>query len=206
MHNIPQTTKLKIILQELKEHSPYTLLGSLSGILFLALFYWIPYNAAYKSFYILHPLHVAFSAMVISSFYRIYTQKTNIWKLLAIGYLGSVGTGTISDSVFPFLGEIALGLPQSHIHAGFIEEWWLVNPAALLGIAVAYFQPRTKLPHAVHLLLSTWASLFHMIMALSGNINLFTAVILFIFLFFSVLLPCCFSDIVFPLLFIKRRE
>jgi hypothetical protein len=104
------------------------------------------------------------------------------------------------------LGELLLDLPNREIHIGFIEKWWLVNPLAFLGIIIAYFKPTTRIPHAGHVLLSTWASLFHVIMALGGSINWTIFIIVFFFLFFSVWLPCCTSDIVFPLLFIRKRE
>jgi len=68
--------------------------------------------------------------------------------LLIISYLGSVGIATLSDSIIPYLGETMLGMPDRDIHVGFIEKWWLVNPSAVLGVAIACFNPSTKLPHA----------------------------------------------------------
>jgi hypothetical protein len=122
-----------------------------------------------------------------------------------IGYLGSIGIATISDSIIPYFGEIVLGMPNRGIHLGFIEKWWLVNPLAIAGIAIAYFRPSTKFPHAGHVLLSTWASLFHMIMAIGQPLNLMMYIGILFFLFLAVWLPCCVSDIVFPLLFIKEK-
>lgn len=92
---------------------------------------------------------------------------------------------------------------EPSIHLGFIEEWYLVNPAALLGVIIAYFRPRTKFPHAGHVLISTWASSFHVLM---NTHTAYTPVMLlgmFIVLFVAVWLPCCVSDIVFPLLFVR---
>jgi len=117
-----------------------------------------------------------------------------------------VGIATISDSLIPFVAEFMLGMPNRGIHLGFIEKWWLVNPLAILGITIAYFKPRTKFPHAGHVLLSTWASLFHMIMAKIIILSWFSYVVIFIFLFLAVLIPCCVSDIVFPLLFVKNNK
>ena len=99
-----------------------------------------------------------------------------------------------------------LGLPNKGIHLGFIEKWWLVNPLALAGIAIAWFHPRTKFPHAGHVLLSTWASLFHMTMALGGRVDMLTMGLIAVFLFLAVWVPCCTSDIVFPLLFSRGRR
>ena len=88
-------------------------------------------------------------------------------------------------------------------HIGFIEGWQIVIPAALVGVGIALMKPKTKIPHAGHVLLSTWASSFHMLMAMGGQITVLKAVGSFGFLFIAVLVPCCFSDIVFPLLFVK---
>ena len=89
------------------------------------------------------------------------------------------------------------------LHLGFIEDWYVVNPAALLGIAIAYFWPHTKFPHAGHILVSTWASSFHILMNTHKEPTGALLVGIFVVLFISVWLPCCISDIVFPLLFVK---
>ncbi len=89
------------------------------------------------------------------------------------------------------------------LHFGFIEDWYLVNPAALLGIAIAFFLPRTRFPHAGHVLISTWASSFHVLMNTRGELTTLILLGMFAVLFVAVWLPCCVSDIVFPLLFIK---
>ena len=125
--------------------------------------------------------------------------------LVLVGYVGSIGIATLSDSLLPFAGEILLQLPNPGLHIGFIEKWWLVNPLAFLGIAIAYWRPTTKFPHAGHVLLSTWASAFHIIMALGDTVSWITLLIIGLFLFLSVWLPCCLSDIIFPLLFVSGK-
>ncbi len=197
---------LKNIIKELKQHSPFTLFGAITGIVIMLFFYKIPSNMAYNIFYTLHPMHVVLSALVTASMYKRYAKKVNPLILILIGYIGSVGIATLSDSIIPYIGEILLDLPNKGIHLGFIEKWWLVNPLAFLGIAIAYFNPKTKFPHAGHVLLSTWASLFHVIMALDGVIGFSLIFIVFIFLFIAVLIPCCVSDIIFPLLFVKKLK
>jgi len=195
----------KNIVKELKHHLPFTIFGAITGIVIMLFFYKIPSDIAYNIFYVLHPMHVVLSALVTASMYKIYAKKVNPFILILIGYVGSVGIATLSDSIIPYISEVMLNLPNSGIHLGFIEKWWLVNPLAFLGIAIAYFNPTTKFPHAGHVLLSTWASLFHIIMALGGTISLTLTIIIFIFLFIAVLIPCCLSDIIFPLLFVKNR-
>jgi len=202
---------IKQISAELKNHAPFTLFGALTGIIIMVLFHNMPPKLSYNIFYILHPAHVVLSALVTASMYELHKcgglrYKCNIWVLLFVGYAGSIGIATLSDSLIPYLGEVMLDMPNRGIHIGFIEKWWLVNPLALLGVAIAYFRPTTKFPHAGHVLLSTWASLFHIIMAAGGTLNWLSYVFVLIFLFLAVWLPCCASDIVFPLLFVGKPE
>jgi len=205
---------IRQIYEELKRHASFTVFGAITGILIMFVFQKLPSKTAYNIFYILHPVHVLLSALVTSAIYGLHTcppgkhikGKCNLWMLFVIGYIGSVGIATISDSVIPYLGEILLKMPKREIHLGFIEKWWLVNPLAILGIVIAYFWPKTKFPHAGHVLISTWASLFHIIMALGQTLDWVDYITIFIFLFLAVWVPCCVSDFVFPLLFVKEEK
>jgi len=197
--------KASVIAIELKAHAPFTAFGTLTGIVIMAAFiqYQVPKEISSTLFWTLHPLHVLISALVTTAMYRMYTGG-GIWRTILIGYFGSVGIATLSDSLIPFAGEWLLDLPYRGIHLGFIEKWWLVNPLALAGIALGYVISHTKIPHAGHVLLSTWASLFHIIMALGTSIDVVTTILITVFLFLAVWIPCCTSDIVFPLLWIKE--
>jgi len=95
------------------------------------------------------------------------------------------------------------GTAEHGIHLGFIEEWYIVNPAAIFGVLIAYFLPRTKFPHAGHVLISTWASSSYLLMRLQSDITATAVAEIFLVLFIATWLPCCISDIVFPLLFVK---
>ncbi|MBA3052673.1 MAG: hypothetical protein ABII20_06305 [Candidatus Omnitrophota bacterium] len=197
---------LQRIKTELSHHAPFTAVGAASGIILMFMFSGMSSKTALGIFNVFHPAHVFLSAMVTSALYQLYRcgrlkGKCALAGLLAVGYIGSVGIATISDSIIPYLGELMLGLPHPHAHIGFIEEWHIINPAAFAGIALAYFAPYTKFPHAGHVLLSTWASLFHIISA-GGNMGPASYAVVFIFLFIAVWIPCCVSDIVFPLLFV----
>ena len=194
----------KLITKELLRHAPFTSFGAVTGILILLLAIYHPSIASvsYTLFYVFHPIHVLLSALVTAGMYRAHGGKG--WAVLLIGYTGSIGIATISDSIIPYAGEILLHFPNPGIHIGFIEKWWLVNPLAFIGIAIAYWRPTTKFPHAGHVLLSTWASAFHIIMAsLGATVNWIAFIGIGLFLFLSVWLPCCLSDIIFPLLFVK---
>jgi len=193
--------RIKNIAAELKSHAPFTLFGALTGIVLMLILKDISYNASKTLFYVFHPSHVVLSAMVTSSMFKLHTKKANFFLVLIIGYIGSLGIATVSDSLIPYVGEVLLGL-HAHSHIGFIEGWYVVNPAAILGVLIAYFWPNTKFPHAGHVLLSTWASSLHILMALSDGISILMAIVIFVFLFIAVWVPCCVSDIVFPLLFV----
>ena len=190
------------ITAELKAHAPFTMLGTLTGIGLMLVFvmFEVPRSASVTVFWSLHPLHVVLSALVTTALYTLHGARSR-WAILAVGYLGSVGIATLSDCVIPYLGEIFLNLPNRGIHLGFVEKWWLVNPLAVAGILVGARWPHTKFPHAGHVLLSTWASLFHMVMAIGTQIGVGTYAMTAVFLFLAVWVPCCASDIVFPLLF-----
>lgn len=201
----------KTIVEELRHHAPFTALGAVTGIIIMALFQQIPEQASFNIFYVLHPLHVLLSALVTASMYKLHKSrnpgaKCNIFALLAIGYVGSVGIATLSDSLIPYLVEAFLKMPHRHAHIGFIERWWLVNPLAIIGIAIAYFKSTTKFPHYGHVLISTWASLFHIMMARGSSFSWPSYIAVFIFLFIAVWFPCCLSDIIFPLLFVKNNK
>ena len=197
---------LKDINAQLKAHVPFTVFGTATGIAIMVSIVWagVPQSASRSLFWAFHPAHVLLSALVTAGMYRLHS-KGGFGATLLIGYFGSIGIATLSDSIIPYFGEFLLGLPNKGIHLGFIEKWWLVNPLAFLGIGVARFWPHTKFTHAGHVLLRTWASLFHMTMALGETLTVATWVLLPMFLFLAVWVPCCTSDIVFPLLFAERR-
>ena len=71
----------------------------------------------------------------------------------------------------------------SGIHFGFIEEWYLVNPAALIGVLIGYFLPHTKFPHSGHILISTWASSSYLLMRVYAEINILAVIEIFVILF-----------------------
>jgi len=200
---------IRRIVNELAEHAPFTTLGAVTGIVLMVIIVFggvLPQvsSISYPIFYTLHPTHVILSAIVTTAMYKKYGNG-KVWATILVGYFGSIGIATLSDSMIPYLGEMLLDLPNKGIHIGFIEEWWLVNPAALIGVTIGYLRPTTKFPHSGHVLISTWASLFHIIMALGEAVTWLTLLVIFLFLFLAVWVPCCTSDIVFPLLFIRKK-
>ncbi len=198
------------IINELRSHAPFTLFGALTGIVLVIVFRDIPHDIAENMFYVFHPLHLCLSAVVTAAMYRKYLAKEPqgvklFLKVMIIGYVGSVSVGTLSDSLIPFWGEALLSMPHRHVHIGFVEKWWFINPLVTAAIVIGYKKPLTKSPHAFHVLVSTWASLFHMLMALDHGRSV-PYLGIFVFLFLAVWIPCCFGDIVFPLLFVPGEH
>lgn len=225
--------RIAAVAEELRSHAPFTLFGAVTGIACMLLFKNAGTEVSHKLFLVFHPGHVVLSAMVTASLFRLYERKASFLKVMIIGYIGAVGVATLSDCVLPFFGESLLGVavpahadlhedeegPNDQVaeeadhhaeegllarmHLGFIEDWYVVNPAAILGLLIAWFYPRTRFPHAGHVLLSTWASSFHVLMNTHAELTAAMLVGVFVVLFIAVWLPCCISDIVFPLLFVK---
>jgi hypothetical protein len=256
------------VLDELKNHAPFTLLGAVAGIAFMIIFRNTQKEHAEVMFGIFHPAHVFLSAMVTASVFAVHYHKKQFIKILLVGYFGSIGVATLSDSIVPYIGEkiFSLDIPthshshghedehiidehgheaelhneniigeHSHdtedvivehniiehentehetlheedghhhsgagLHLGFVEEWYIVHPVAILGIILAWFIPTSKCPHAAHVLISTWATSAHILM--NSHVSFTPGVLgqIFGILFLAVWLPCCISDIVFPMLF-----
>lgn len=228
--------RIAAIGSELEHHAPFTLFGAATGIVAMLLFSGAGQSVNHRLFQVFHPTHVILSAIVTASLFKFYEKRPSVLKFVIVGYLGSVGIATLSDSIIPYFGESILGVAvprhahgdeqtgaaHDHVtptqdtaskevgvairpllHLGFIEDWYVVNPAAILGIFIAYFWPRTKFPHAAHVLISTWASSFHVLMNTQGELTALMLLGAFAVLFVAVWLPCCVSDIVFPLLFVR---
>ena len=188
-----------IIAVELRHHVPFTAIGSLSGIAIMAAFVLckVPQGPSQVLFEIMHPVHVLLSAIVATAMFRRY--RPSLLAAAVVGCVSSVAVGTLSDIVLPYLGGRLVGAKMEHMHLAFIEEWWLVEPAALIGVAIGLWRPKTRLPHAAHVFVSTWASLFYL--TSYGTADWLPLLpVIFALLFVAVWLPCCFGDIVFPLL------
>lgn len=192
---------------EIVHHAPFTLAGAISGAVIALVFAatHAPNSLSHTLFWTFHPLHVLLSAMTTAAMFRRNSKRPSILSVFIVGYVGSIGVATLSDSIIPYIGETLLNLPNRGVHLGFIEKWWLVNPLAIGGIGLAYVWETTKIPHAGHVLLSTWASLFHIMMAMGASPSFGTILAIVLFLFVAVLVPCCTSDIAFPLLLANGR-
>ena len=205
-----------VILEEFRHHGPFTLLGAILGVAVVFLLQRLAPAAldtdqAAALFEFTHPMHVFLSALVTAALYRNYRGRphhsvTGMVAVLLVGYFGSIGIATLSDCLVPYWGELLIGMGHAEAHLGIVEMPVIINLAALLGIGGAYFSSQTHFSHGGHVLLSTAASLFHMIRAHSGSFTALESLLIALFLFLAVWIPCCLSDIVFPLIFARNRR
>ncbi len=206
---------IKRIALELAHHAPFTAIGAVMGIVVMAAVSLVntPMDVSRALFFTFHPLHVVFSALVTAAMYRKH-KNGRLWLVIIIGYLGSVGIATLSDAVIPFLEARSLQITME-FHLPFlatekvpfigVPEWIMVNSAAVIGIAIGCLKPNTRFPHMGHVLLSTWASLFGFTAFGTADWLPLLPIIL-VFLFLAVWIPCCISDIVFPLLWVGNEH
>ncbi|MDK2857159.1 MAG: hypothetical protein PWQ29_333 [Verrucomicrobiota bacterium] len=204
------------LLRELRHHGPFTLLGAAASVvIMMAVRHWFPdvlsTERAENLFEFSHPLHVVLSAMVTAAMYRNYRSKekhsvSGLLGVVLVGYFGSIGIATVSDCIVPYWAELILGMEHVQVHLGITEMPAIINLAALLGIGAAFFSSKTYFPHAGHVLLSTMASLFHVLRSHDGGFSLVQGIFLILFLFIAVWVPCCFSDIAFPLFFTGNKS
>ena len=207
--------QLKLVARELVSHAPFTALGAAAGIIVMVIivFTHAPREISNALFYTLHPMHVVLSALATTAMYR-QNSRGKLWAAILIGYTGSIGIATLSDAIIPYLGGSLLHVPME-FHIPFIEtskipfigieKWIIVNSAAAIGMAIGYWRPTTRFPHMGHVLLSTWASLFGFTaFGVANWIPLLPFV--FLFLFLAVWIPCCLSDIVYPLLWVREAQ
>jgi len=189
------------IITELKEHVPFTAGATAIAVLITA-FLLIKQNLiAYASslFYVFHPAHIFFSSIVSAAIF--YKYKKSIFLAITSSIIISILIGSISDVILPYFGSLLFHLPTS-FHLPTIESPLLIFSVAIIGSITGIIAKRTKLPHFAHVLISVFASLLY-IFAYSTNFSLMTLFLIFIITTISVVIPCCLSDIVLPILFEK---
>ena len=193
---------MKKIINELKKHVPFTALATLIAIFTtIFLIYWIKKDISEGFFHVLHPLHILASAIVTSGIF--YKYKKSFIQAAIIGILGAIIIGSISDIIFPYLGGLIFNL-NTEFHLPIIENSLLILFAAILGSILGISLKITKFPHFIHVFLSVFASLFYLLV-FSQAFEIIYFIGAFVVVFIAVIIPCCLSDIIFPLLFLRKK-
>ena len=193
----------KEIFHELREHSPFTFLATLIAILLVAMIkFSLLKEIPGTLFHIMHPAHVFVSAIVSAALF--YKYKKNIIQSLLVGVGASIIIGSISDVLIPWLGG-GLFKFQTEFHLPLIEETFLIVSTALIGSTLGIILKISKEPHFLHVLLSVFASLFYLT-SFSHSLSYIEFLIMVIIVFIAVLIPCCMSDIFFPIILAKSKH
>jgi hypothetical protein len=153
-------------------------------------------------FHLFHPAHMLFSAAATSAMFFRYERK--VLKASLIGLIGAIGVCGLSDIGMPHVSLLLLGV-QPPLHLCVIEHPMLVLPFAVVGIVVGVATAgatvrTTVVSHSLHVLASTMASIFYMVGPLGVLAWIDDIGMIFTFVVLAVMVPCCLSDIVFPLL------
>ncbi|NQT75254.1 MAG: hypothetical protein HQ566_01895 [Candidatus Omnitrophica bacterium] len=211
-----EENKLRHIIIELGAHLPYSIFGVLVGVVILGLltFFTIILDvrhllprASEELFHVFHPAHVLLSAVVTTAMF--WKHERRLIKTLLVGFFGSVAICGLSDILLPYMGGRILGI-EMHLHICILEHPHIIIPFALIGVAVGFIIPgaiekSTEFSHSIHVLVSSMASILYLIsfgvtdwIRVSGGVFLITII--------AVMIPCCLSDIVFPLFFVDSGQ
>ena len=156
-------------------------------------------------FHLFHPAHMLFSAAATTAMFWRYDHRAV--RAILVGLAGAVVVCGISDVAIPSFSSWMLGkgFPRPW-HICVLDHPGLVLPFALIGIAVGLaaavgVEASTLFSHSLHVFTSTMASIFYLV----GRYDTTTAWIndigpVFLLIIFAVLIPCCASDIAFPVL------
>lgn len=198
---------IKHILFELKYHLPFTFVGTVIGISTAIVLSFLLSTCLILSeaiFHVFHPFHVFLSATATASVF--WRHRKRVPEAFLIGMFGSMGICTISDIIFPYLG--LLSIEEVEFHVCVLTHPQIVFPTAFIGVVFGIlFTKLTRksslFSHSSHVLVSALASTFYIVGY--GELPLIQILpIGFAIIFVSVLIPCCTSDIVFPILFTGR--
>lgn len=216
------TARRSALQTELLEHIPFSVSAVAIGLVFAGLICYLAPGVEsgpvhdhdhhgprlYTLFHLFHPVHMFFSAAATTGMFWRYDR--NPLKAVVIGMIGAIGVCGISDIVFPHLSLVIMG-KQTPWHICVMDHPAMVLPFAVVGVmvglgAAAGVARSTLFSHALHVLASTAASIFYLIAPLDPLSWIDDLGRTFIFIILAVMVPCCLSDIVFPLLMSKQAR
>ncbi len=206
--------------KELQDHLPYSIFCSATGLMLTSVLLFVAQSSTGQQrieglqslFHTFHPAHLLLSATATTAMFYRYERK--FLKACIVGFIGATVFCSLSDIFMPALGGRLLGSRWT-VHFCLIEHPGLVLPFVVIGClagcgAAATIAKSTVYSHAGHVLVSTMASIFYLV-SFYSECNLFSSDrigIVFIMITIAVMVPCCLSDIVFPMLIVAadRRK
>jgi hypothetical protein len=204
-----EMSKSKYIILQLAHHLPFSvfgvvlsllLLGFLSSMAIVAKSVDLIPAASDELFHVFHAVHILISSVASAAMF--WKHDKSLIKAVLVGTAGSIIICGLSDIFFPYLGGLLLGTDM-HLHICATEEPGIVYPFAIIGtftglMAPASFERATEYSHSMHIFVSSVASMLYLLaFGLQDWMHVVGAV--FVITVISVMIPCCLSDIVFPL-------
>ncbi|MFH1407396.1 MAG: hypothetical protein ABIH01_05310 [Candidatus Omnitrophota bacterium] len=193
-------SKSSHIIAELKVHFPYTAFSVATGIIFVSII-----GASVNLFHVFHPLHMFFSAVATTAMF--YRHDKRVLRAALIGSIGAIGICGLSDILIPYAAGYLLGV-HMQLHICIIQHPQIVVPFVLMGLVVGFLVPQkvqsTMFSHAAHVWISSMASILYLVSF--GLTDWFSRIgMVFIYMILAVMIPCCMSDIIFPLMFVEEK-
>jgi hypothetical protein len=207
-------SKLRYVLVELAYHLPYSIFGITLGLLSIGVLSFLAIlmratsllpEASMELFHVVHPAHVLISAVATTAMF--YKHEKRVLKATAVGFFGSIAICGLSDIFFPFAGGMFLAADM-HMHVCILENPGMIVPFALVGVVAGLLITKsmdksTQYSHSAHVFLSSAASILYLLgFGLTDWIHVVGAV--FLITIAAVMIPCCASDIIFPLACVHR--
>jgi hypothetical protein len=225
--------KLRDIAHEFKHHFPFTVFSGVAGIIIVSVIFLLLSSlpvihegnetvgdhdhehgegvegSTGQLFHVFHPMHVLFSASATTAMFWRYDKK--LIKAILIGLIGSLAICGISDIFMPYLGGSLIGI-EMELHVCLLHHPLTVIPFAIFGIILGLISAEVLLQrsstifsHSAHVFVSTMASILYLTSYGFSDWmeNMF---IVFIIVVLAVLIPCCTSDVIFPLLLVEKKN
>ena len=193
---------LNFLLKEFLEHLPFATGAAILAFAFVFLSRFIGWSFGPEIFEGVHFSHLFFSAFATSAVYARY--KNNFVYAILIGVFGAILIGSISDVIFPYLGALIFGIDVS-FHLPIFEESFLVLLISGFGALAGRVFKVSHFSHSFHVFLSVFASLFYLV-SFSVFTGLLSFLVVLLLVILAVWLPCCLSDLWFPLLFVRDKQ
>ncbi len=204
--------------EELRTHLPYTFLFTAFGLVAAAALTFIGtdegggtarlVNGSRGLFHALHPTHLLLSATATTAMFMRHEKRPV--KAALVGFSGALVLCGASDVFLPYLSGLLLATGEMEFHWCVIEHPQMALPFIALGVlggllAAGKIARATIFSHSGHVLASSLASLFYLIgYGVTGWMGETTLPLVFVIVVLCVTIPCCLSDIVFPLFFVRR--
>jgi len=154
--------------------------------------------------FVFHVLHLMLSAIATTALF--YRYDSSIIKSVLVGFTGTIIWCTSSDVLLPYLAAEVIGM-DIYMHICIYEHPTVVIPFVVMGIfaGLLFHKSKTHYIHGGHVMISCLASVLYLY-GYSSGIETWMYIPLFFSMIVAVVIPCCMSDIVYPLLLAKGKD